>query len=92
MKGKSSERNKEKKATRPVRKVQKLTRLPSPESKQGDYFCCSGRIVTCPSEMSFISRKKKCIAFKALLDVQQCCCSEFVHCTALGVVCGFVEG
>lgn len=55
MKGKSSERNKEKKATRPVRKVQKLT---SPESKQGDCFCCRGRIVTCPSEISFVSRKK----------------------------------
>ncbi|XP_041889867.1 centrosome-associated protein 350 isoform X2 [Corvus kubaryi] len=35
VKGKSSERNKEKKATRPARKVQKLTRLSSPESKQG---------------------------------------------------------
>uniref|UniRef100_A0A8C3RJV9 Centrosomal protein 350 n=1 Tax=Cyanoderma ruficeps TaxID=181631 RepID=A0A8C3RJV9_9PASS len=38
VKGKSSERNKEKKATRPVRKVQKLTRLPSPESKQGGNY------------------------------------------------------
>ncbi|XP_072722410.1 centrosome-associated protein 350 isoform X1 [Ciconia boyciana] len=35
VKGKPSERNKDKKATRPVRKVQKLTRLSSPESKQG---------------------------------------------------------
>ncbi|NXC85181.1 CE350 protein, partial [Cercotrichas coryphoeus] len=41
MKGKSSERNKEKKATRPVRKVQKLTRLPSPESKQGGSYVIS---------------------------------------------------
>uniref|UniRef100_A0A672U7C6 Centrosomal protein 350 n=1 Tax=Strigops habroptila TaxID=2489341 RepID=A0A672U7C6_STRHB len=37
VKGKPSEKNKEKKATRPVRKVQKLTRLSSPESRQGDY-------------------------------------------------------
>ncbi|NXW82995.1 CE350 protein, partial [Alopecoenas beccarii] len=35
VKGKPSERNKEKKATRPVRKVQKLTQLSSPEAKQG---------------------------------------------------------
>ncbi|XP_061860268.1 centrosome-associated protein 350 isoform X2 [Colius striatus] len=35
VKGKPCERNREKKATRPVRKVQKLTRLASPESKQG---------------------------------------------------------
>ncbi|XP_014730241.1 PREDICTED: centrosome-associated protein 350 isoform X2 [Sturnus vulgaris] len=41
VKGKSSERNKEKKATRPVRKVQKLTRLPSPESKQGGNYVIS---------------------------------------------------
>ncbi|NWZ40708.1 CE350 protein, partial [Brachypodius atriceps] len=41
MKGKSSERNKEKKATRPVRKVQKLTRLSSPESKQGGNYVIS---------------------------------------------------
>ncbi|NWV83567.1 CE350 protein, partial [Dasyornis broadbenti] len=38
VKGKSSERNKEKKTTRPVRKVQKLTRLSSPESKQGGNY------------------------------------------------------
>nr|XP_021401618.1 centrosome-associated protein 350 isoform X1 [Lonchura striata domestica]XP_021401619.1 centrosome-associated protein 350 isoform X1 [Lonchura striata domestica]XP_021401622.1 centrosome-associated protein 350 isoform X1 [Lonchura striata domestica] len=38
VKGKSSERNKEKKATRPVRKVQKLT---SPESKQGGNYVIS---------------------------------------------------
>ncbi|KAM6261976.1 centrosome-associated protein 350 isoform 2-T3 [Porphyrio hochstetteri] len=38
VKGKPSERNKEKKATRPVRKVQKLTRLSSPESKQGGNY------------------------------------------------------
>ncbi|NXU14096.1 CE350 protein, partial [Pardalotus punctatus] len=38
VKGKSGERNKEKKATRPVRKVQKLTRLSSPESKQGGNY------------------------------------------------------
>ncbi|NXJ77176.1 CE350 protein, partial [Trogon melanurus] len=37
-KGKPSERNKEKKAARPVRKVQKLTRLSSPESKQGGSY------------------------------------------------------
>ncbi|NWV32481.1 CE350 protein, partial [Grantiella picta] len=41
VKGKSSERNKEKKATRPVRKVQKLTRLASPESKQGGSYVIS---------------------------------------------------
>ncbi|NXP66591.1 CE350 protein, partial [Chloropsis cyanopogon] len=41
VKGKSSERNKEKKATRPVRKVQKLTRLSSPESKQGGSYVIS---------------------------------------------------
>ncbi|NXX86328.1 CE350 protein, partial [Urocolius indicus] len=35
VKGKPGERNREKKATRPMRKVQKLTRLSSPESKQG---------------------------------------------------------
>ncbi|XP_062458361.1 centrosome-associated protein 350 isoform X4 [Pezoporus occidentalis] len=38
VKGKPSEKNKEKKATRPVRKVQKLTRLSSPESKQGGNY------------------------------------------------------
>lgn len=36
MKEKPCEKNKERKATRPVRKVQKLTRSASPESKQGD--------------------------------------------------------
>ncbi|NXD23178.1 CE350 protein, partial [Spelaeornis formosus] len=41
VKGKSSERNKEKKATRPVRKVQKLTGLSSPESKQGGKYVIS---------------------------------------------------
>ncbi|NWT19885.1 CE350 protein, partial [Vireo altiloquus] len=41
VKGKSGERNKEKKATRPVRKVQKLTRLSSPESKQGGNYVIS---------------------------------------------------
>ncbi|NXY20515.1 CE350 protein, partial [Atrichornis clamosus] len=41
VKGKPSERNKEKKATRPVRKVQKLTRLSSPESKQGGSYVIS---------------------------------------------------
>ncbi|KAM6079741.1 centrosome-associated protein 350 isoform 3-T4 [Theristicus caerulescens] len=41
VKGKPSERNKEKKATRPVRKVQKLTRLSSPESKQGGNYLIS---------------------------------------------------
>ncbi|NXE05027.1 CE350 protein, partial [Lophotis ruficrista] len=41
VKAKPSERNKEKKATRPVRKVQKLTRLPSPESKQGGNYLIS---------------------------------------------------
>ncbi|XP_030310793.1 centrosome-associated protein 350 isoform X2 [Calypte anna] len=35
VKGKPSERNKEKKASRPVRKVHKLTQSSSPESKQG---------------------------------------------------------
>ncbi|NXY46001.1 CE350 protein, partial [Ceuthmochares aereus] len=38
VKGKPRERNKEKKATRPVRKVQKLARLPGPESKQGGNY------------------------------------------------------
>ncbi|NWH55953.1 CE350 protein, partial [Geococcyx californianus] len=38
VKRKLSERNKEKKATRPVRKVQKLARLSSPESKQGGNY------------------------------------------------------
>ncbi|XP_065530126.1 centrosome-associated protein 350 isoform X4 [Lathamus discolor] len=38
VKGKPSEKNKEKKATRPVRKVQKLTRLSSPESRQGGNY------------------------------------------------------
>ncbi|KAM6327445.1 centrosome-associated protein 350 isoform 2-T3 [Podargus strigoides] len=38
VKGKPSERSKEKKATRPVRKVQKLTRLASPETKQGGNY------------------------------------------------------
>ncbi|XP_075012936.1 centrosome-associated protein 350 isoform X1 [Calonectris borealis] len=41
VKGKPSERNKEKKATRPVRKVQKLTRLSSPESRQGGNYVIS---------------------------------------------------
>ncbi|NXO47011.1 CE350 protein, partial [Aramus guarauna] len=41
VKEKPSERNKEKKATRPVRKVQKLTRLSSPESKQGGNYVIS---------------------------------------------------
>ncbi|NXE75331.1 CE350 protein, partial [Cochlearius cochlearius] len=41
VKGKPSERTKEKKATRPVRKVQKLTRLSSPESKQGGNYVIS---------------------------------------------------
>ncbi|XP_075278647.1 centrosome-associated protein 350 isoform X4 [Opisthocomus hoazin] len=41
VKGKPSERNREKKATRPVRKVQKLTRLSSPESKQGRNYVIS---------------------------------------------------
>ncbi|NXX48995.1 CE350 protein, partial [Tricholaema leucomelas] len=36
--GKPSEKNKDKKAARPVRKVQKLTRLSSPESKQGGNY------------------------------------------------------
>ncbi|NXK49094.1 CE350 protein, partial [Chauna torquata] len=40
-KEKPSERNKEKKATRPVRKVQKLTRSASPESKQGGSYVIS---------------------------------------------------
>ncbi|NXC41098.1 CE350 protein, partial [Penelope pileata] len=40
-KEKPSERNKEKKATRPVRKVQKLTRSSSPESKQGGNYIIS---------------------------------------------------
>ncbi|NWW87633.1 CE350 protein, partial [Rhynochetos jubatus] len=38
---KPCERNKEKKAARPVRKVQKLTRLSSPESKQGGSYIIS---------------------------------------------------
>ncbi|NWS66127.1 CE350 protein, partial [Crotophaga sulcirostris] len=38
VKRKLSERNKEKKAARPVRKVQKLARLSSPESKQGGNY------------------------------------------------------
>uniref|UniRef100_A0A8C4V998 Centrosomal protein 350 n=1 Tax=Falco tinnunculus TaxID=100819 RepID=A0A8C4V998_FALTI len=38
VKGKPSERNKEKKATRPVRKVQKLTQLSISESKQGGNY------------------------------------------------------
>ncbi|NWI08713.1 CE350 protein, partial [Crypturellus soui] len=41
VKEKPSERNREKKATRPVRKVQKLTRLPSPESRQGGNYVIS---------------------------------------------------
>ncbi|XP_075616490.1 centrosome-associated protein 350 isoform X5 [Balearica regulorum gibbericeps] len=41
VKEKPSERNKEKKATRPVRKVQKLTRSSSPESKQGGNYVIS---------------------------------------------------
>ncbi|NXV13567.1 CE350 protein, partial [Cepphus grylle] len=41
VKEKPSERNKEKKATRPVRKVQKLTRLSSSESKQGGNYIIS---------------------------------------------------
>ncbi|KAM9280432.1 centrosome-associated protein 350 isoform 3-T3 [Cariama cristata] len=41
VKEKPSERNKEKKATRPVRKVQKLTRLSSPESRQGGNYVIS---------------------------------------------------
>uniref|UniRef100_A0A672U9Q3 Centrosomal protein 350 n=1 Tax=Strigops habroptila TaxID=2489341 RepID=A0A672U9Q3_STRHB len=41
VKGKPSEKNKEKKATRPVRKVQKLTRLSSPESRQGGNYVIS---------------------------------------------------
>ncbi|NXN10854.1 CE350 protein, partial [Indicator maculatus] len=41
MKGKPIEKNKEKKAARPVRKVQKLTRLSSPESKQGGNYIIS---------------------------------------------------
>ncbi|NWQ90090.1 CE350 protein, partial [Burhinus bistriatus] len=41
MKEKPSERSKEKKATRPVRKVQKLTRLSSSESKQGGNYVIS---------------------------------------------------
>ncbi|NXK26088.1 CE350 protein, partial [Arenaria interpres] len=41
VKEKPSERNKEKKATRPVRKVQKLTRLSSSESKQGGNYVIS---------------------------------------------------
>ncbi|XP_069718767.1 centrosome-associated protein 350 isoform X3 [Phaenicophaeus curvirostris] len=41
VKGKPRERNKEKKATRPVRKVQKLARLPGAESKQGGSYIIS---------------------------------------------------
>ncbi|NXN44574.1 CE350 protein, partial [Rhinoptilus africanus] len=41
VKEKPSERNKERKATRPVRKVQKLTRLSSSESKQGGNYVIS---------------------------------------------------
>ncbi|XP_071420717.1 centrosome-associated protein 350 isoform X1 [Pithys albifrons albifrons] len=41
VKGKPGERNREKKATRPVWKVQKLTRLSSPESKQGGNYVIS---------------------------------------------------
>ncbi|KAK2543281.1 Cep350 [Columba livia] len=41
VKGKPIERNKEKKATRPVRKVQKLTQLSSPEAKQGGNYVIS---------------------------------------------------
>ncbi|XP_065504965.1 centrosome-associated protein 350 isoform X3 [Caloenas nicobarica] len=41
VKGKPSERNKERKATRPVRKVQKLTHLSSPEAKQGGNYVIS---------------------------------------------------
>ncbi|XP_035189659.1 centrosome-associated protein 350 isoform X2 [Oxyura jamaicensis] len=41
MKEKPGERNKERKATRPVRKVQKLMRSASPESKQGGNYVIS---------------------------------------------------
>ncbi|NWU78383.1 CE350 protein, partial [Onychorhynchus coronatus] len=41
VKGKPGERSREKKTTRPVRKVQKLTRLSSPESKQGGNYVIS---------------------------------------------------
>ncbi|XP_067156707.1 centrosome-associated protein 350 isoform X2 [Apteryx mantelli] len=41
VKEKPSERNNEKKATRPVRKVQKLTRLSSPDSRQGGNYVIS---------------------------------------------------
>uniref|UniRef100_A0A8B9TSL6 Centrosomal protein 350 n=1 Tax=Anas platyrhynchos TaxID=8839 RepID=A0A8B9TSL6_ANAPL len=41
MKEKPCEKNKERKATRPVRKVQKLTRSASPESKQGGNYVIS---------------------------------------------------
>ncbi|KAM6397064.1 centrosome-associated protein 350 isoform 2-T2 [Pluvialis apricaria] len=41
VKGKPSERHKEKKATRPVRKVQKMTRLSSSEPKQGGNYVIS---------------------------------------------------
>ncbi|NWI97727.1 CE350 protein, partial [Pitta sordida] len=41
VKGKPSERNREKKATRPVRRVQKPTRLSSPESKPGGNYVIS---------------------------------------------------
>ncbi|NWR56252.1 CE350 protein, partial [Bucorvus abyssinicus] len=41
VKAKPSGRNKERKASRPVRKVQKLTRLSSPESKQGGNYIVS---------------------------------------------------
>lgn len=59
MKGKPNERNKEKKATRPVRKVQKLTQLSSPEAKTGDYLYCRGKTVMGPSEMSLSQQIKK---------------------------------
>ncbi|NXF96313.1 CE350 protein, partial [Eubucco bourcierii] len=41
--GKPTEKNKDKKGIRPVRKVQKLTRLSSPESKQGGNYASSWR-------------------------------------------------
>ncbi|XP_039928490.1 centrosome-associated protein 350 isoform X2 [Hirundo rustica] len=41
VKGKSSERNRERKATRPAQKVQKLARLSSAESKQGGNYVIS---------------------------------------------------
>lgn len=69
--GKPGEKNKDRKAARPVRKVQKLTRLSSPESKQGDWLYSRGKTVACPSEMTFVS---------VFSDVQECCCSVFVCC------------